>query len=266
MKIKNAYFHLVISIVFVFILLSSARTQENVASDSLPPTDYRLVWQDEFNGTALDARKWRHRYPGPRRYAINHPDAVSLDGQGHLVLRTELYDGLYHTAMIGTEGLFEISYGYFECRARLQREVGHWSAFWLQSPAFGRTRGNTAVSGAEIDIFEYLRKEAEQIHHTLHWDGYREYHKSLSNVPTIPGLGDGWHTFGLLWTEEEYVFYVDGKETWRTQEAISNRDQYLVLSLEVDDWAGDITKAELPDSFYVDYVRVYQKINEDDGE
>lgn len=33
----------------------------------------------------------------------------------------------------------------------------------------------------------------------------------------------------------------------------------FILSLEVGTWAGDIAKAELPDSFYVDYVRVYQK-------
>jgi hypothetical protein len=38
-----------------------------------------------------------------------------------------------------------------------------------------------------------------------------------------------------------------------------NRYTGINLSLEVGPWAGDITKAELPDSFYVDYVRVYQK-------
>ena len=34
----------------------------------------------------------------------------------------------------------------------------------------------------------------------------------------------------------------------------------MILSLEVGKWAGDIAKAELPDHLYVDYVRVYQKI------
>jgi hypothetical protein len=27
---------------------------------------------------------------------------------------------------------------------------------------------------------------------------------------------DGFHTFALYWKAEEYVFFVDGKETWRT--------------------------------------------------
>ena len=69
----------------------------------------------------------------------------------------------------------------------------------------------------------------------------------------------GWHTFSVLWTEKEYIFYIDRKETWRTQQAISQRSQYIILSMEVGKWAGDISKATLPDSLYVDYVRVYQK-------
>jgi len=33
---------------------------------------------------------------------------------------------------------------------------------------------------------------------------------------------EGWHTFGLSWKPDEYIFYVDGKETWRTKRAISH--------------------------------------------
>jgi beta-glucanase (GH16 family) len=68
----------------------------------------------------------------------------------------------------------------------------------------------------------------------------------------------GFHTFGLLWTPEEYVFYVDGQETWRTQAGgVSQVPEYLLLSDEVGDWGGDIETAKLPDEFQVDYVRVY---------
>jgi hypothetical protein len=51
---------------------------------------------------------------------------------------------------------------------------------------------------------------------------------------------------------------VDGKETWRTDKGVSHRPEYMILSLEVGEWAGDISKAELPDHLYVDYVRVYK--------
>jgi hypothetical protein len=34
----------------------------------------------------------------------------------------------------------------------------------------------------------------------------------------------------------------------------------MILSLEVGNWAGDISTAELPDHLYVDYVRVYKEV------
>jgi hypothetical protein len=54
-----------------------------------------------------------------------------------------------------------------------------------------------------------------------------------------------------------YVFYIDRQGVWRTQEALSHRPRYAILSVEVGPWAGDIRQAALPDTLYVDYVRVY---------
>jgi beta-glucanase (GH16 family) len=226
---------------------------------AIPVKGYTLVWSDEFDGATLDLNKWDYRGLGPRRDAVNVKDTVTLDGKGHLVLTTKKQGDTYHTAMIGTQGKFEATFGYFECRVRLQKQVGHWSAFWLQTPTMAKPLNNPAIAGTEIDIFEYLRREGDTLHHTLHWDGYGKHHKSAKKTPRIPGLSRGWHTFGLLWTEKEYVFYVDGKETWRTGKAVSQRAEYMILSLEVGKWAGAIAKARLPDSLTVDYVRVYQE-------
>ncbi len=65
-------------------------------------------------------------------------------------------------------------------------------------------------------------------------------------------------TFGLLWLPDEYIFYVDGKETWRSKTGgVCQVPQYMLLSDEIGSWAGDISRAKLPDRFLVDYVRVY---------
>jgi len=228
-------------------------------SADIPVAGYTLVWSDEFDGTTLDTNKWCHRRLGRRRDAINVEDCASLDGWGHLVLTTRRSGEAIHTAMIGTDRAFETTFGYFECRAKLQTQVGHWSAFWLQSPTIGEELGDTEVSGTEIDVYEYLRNFGDDVVHNLHWDGYGEHHQTVGGRATVPGLSAGWHTFGVLWTEDGYVFYVDGEETWRSDEAVSKRPQYMILSLEVGPWAGDIADATLPDSLYVDYVRVYQK-------
>ena len=253
----NKWFIALISMAgFLFVSENSA----GVTSD-IPVKGYELVWSDEFDGTTLDMTKWNYRDLGPRRNAINVKNTVSLDGKGHLVLTTRRKGKKYQTAMIGTQKKFETTFGYFECRVELQKQVGHWSAFWLQSPRMGKEIGNVFKAGAEIDIFEYARKDKDIIHHTVHWDGYKKDKKSEGKRPRISGLSKGWHTFGLLWTDEEYVFYVDGKETWRTSDAISGQNEFIILSLEVGEQAGDISKAVLPDNLYVDYVRVYKKKN-----
>ena len=243
-------------------LLGIACSPGQPAAD-IPVDGYVLVWSDEFDGDELDAQKWRPRRLGRRRDAINVTDTIAVDGQGHLVLTTRRNGDVYETAMMGTDETFLTTYGYFECRAKLQTQVGHWSAFWIQSPAIDKDFDNTEVTGTEIDVYEYLTNFGDDVVHNLHWNGYAERHKTIGGRATVPGLSQGWHTFGVLWTEEGYIFYVDGQETWRTNQAISKQPQYMILSLEVGPWAGDIAEATLPDHLYVDYVRVYQKAETD---
>jgi hypothetical protein len=52
---------------------------------------------------------------------------------------------------------------------------------------------------------------------------------------------------------DEYIIYVDGKETWRSKAGgVCQVPQYILLSDEIGNWAGDIAKAKLPDQFLVD--------------
>jgi beta-glucanase (GH16 family) len=83
-------------------------------------------------------------------------------------------------------------------------------------------------------------------------------HKQAGTRVEIPGINMGYHTFGLLWTPGEYVFFVDGVETWRTTEAVSQIPEYMILSVELSGWGGDVTQATLPDEILFDYVRVYE--------
>lgn len=62
----------------------------------------------------------------------------------------------------------------------------------------------------------------------------------------------------LWWTPTEYIYYIDGRETWRINPGkISALPHYIKLSDETATWCKDISKAVLPDAFHVDYVRVY---------
>ncbi len=223
-----------------------------------PSDDYKLVWADEFDGTELDTTKWGYRILGPRGDAILVKECVALDSESNLVLTTRKAGDHIETAMIGTEGKFETTFGYFEARMKFQTQPGHWSAFWLQSSTMAKI-GDPKVNGTEIDIIELFGTDRKTMFMNLHWDGYGEEHKKTGSKHADSSLAKGWHVVGLEWNPEEYIFYLDGKEVWRTNEAVSHAKEYIIPSLEVRDWAGDISKAILPDNLYVDYVRVYSR-------
>ena len=142
---------------------------------------------------------------------------------------------------------------------QLQKQPGHWSAFWIMGDGVNKV-GSGGRDGTEIDIYEKPWLD-DRVQQTLHWDGYGKDHKTVGNVAKVSGVMEGWHTFGLWWKPDEYIFYVDGKETWRTKASgVCQVPEYIKLSDEIGDWAGDIKKATLPDAFLVDYVRVYDVV------
>ena len=247
---------------FLLLGLAAIAAKAGESDDQLPPAPegktWKLVWHDEFDGTKLDASKWD--VPNNRRRdGWWSPKAVSLDGEGHLAIST-LKDGdRYLDACVRTREKFEHAHGYYVARIKLQAQPGHWSAFWLYNTSVGKI-GNEGRDGTEIDIMEKPWLD-DRVQHALHWDGYGEAHKSKGEVATVPGVMDGFHTFALCWQADEYVFFVDGKETWRTAAGgVCQVPLYIKLSDEIGKWGGDITMAKLPDRFLVDYVRVYDLV------
>ncbi len=247
-------------------IVSNVHRLVTTVRSQAPPAGYQLVWSDEFDGTTLDLSKWSHRGLGRRRDALNVADAVSVGG-GQLTIATYTSGGKHCTGMIGTEGKFERRFGYWEARVRFEGAPGMWSAFWIQTPTFGRPPNDPATAGTEIDVIEHRVSDQSgkdisgPAHHAVHIGGA----KSQSHVTEDLKLGSGFHTFGVQWTETEYHFFVDGKRTW-TATPVSKRPQYIILSSEVQDksWAGAIPaggygpRESSKTRMVVDYVRFYE--------
>jgi beta-glucanase (GH16 family) len=83
-------------------------------------------------------------------------------------------------------------------------------------------------------------------------------HKTVGQKVTDTGIKSGFHQFGLEWTKDEYIFYVDGKETWRSSSAVSQRKEFMILSTELTGWGGDPALGNFPDEVVFDFVRVYK--------
>ncbi len=244
--------------VTVLLLCSvAALAQEPVDALPIIPDGmaWKLVWQDAFEGATLDRSKWDVP-SGRRRDGWWSPLAVSLDGAGHLMMMTFKDGDRFVDGCVRTKGKFEHAYGYFVARIKLHEQPGHWPAFWLFNSGVHNV-GNAGRDGTEIDIMEKPFPD-DRVNHAVHWDATGKHLKSKHKEAEIPGVMEGWHTFAVWWKTDEYIFYVDGKETWRTSAGgVCQVPLYIKLSDEIGEWAGDITKAALPDYFLVDYVRVY---------
>ncbi len=236
--------------------------------DRLPPVTpgkrWDLVWSDEFDGTNVDETKW-NIVEGKRNDVIRSRKAVSLDGQGHLIMSIFKEGSKSYDGWVDTKGKFEHRFGYYTARIKLQTSTGHWSAFWLQTPATTNVDGS-GRDGSEIDIMEKPGL-SEVVNHAIHWDGYGKDHKSEGVRSVNPGVTNGWHTFSLWWTDKVYVFYVDDYEVWRTQAGgVCQVPAELRLTDEASakegNWAGSVLTASLPDAWYVDYVRVFDLVDE----
>jgi hypothetical protein len=233
------------------------------------------VWNDEFDGTAIDESKWvfgggTEADPSPRRDGFWVREAMVLDGEGHLVMRTYVKDGKVFDGEIDTSGKFEHAFGYYEARMDVNKQEGHWGAFWLMGGDWGETgKDEGALDGVEIDVMERPWSSPETgmlTNHAIHWDGYVEG-ANTSFASSTPGIMEGFHTFGLWRAEDMYRFYIDGIEVWATEAGgICPLPLPLILSDEVGSniffGAGTLDPAKLPDRTLVDYVRVWDLVAE----
>jgi len=259
------------------LFLSACQTTEDFA-DNRP--GWRLTFSDDFDGVgAPDPKKWQSESYN-RRDNPDGPDGwwepknVRLDGEGNLILSvtqipnrnrdTDPYD--FAAGMVSTKGLFEQKYGRFEMRGRLPRKTGWWAAFWLFSKG-AADAGHQGRDGTEIDIVEGFG-QSDSLKHALHWDGASDDPQSRDKSFDWGGVSDGFHTYAVEWSPSEYVFFVDGVETWRTSAGgVSQVPAYIKLTAEISseawaltqDWAGPINPSDFPDNFVIDYVKVWTK-------
>lgn len=219
---------------------------------------YKLFWEDQFDGDRLDPDKWAVRGIGPRAIGFVTAEAVAVK-DGFLILSAYLQDDKIQFGAVGTQDKFMTKYGWFECRAQLQKSAGVWAAFWIQSTDIAKGE-DPAVFGAEIDIMEFFKKLGTDIvSHNVHW-AYGPNQQTTHGMQSyLKGVSEGFHTFALEWTPEMYVFYIDGYKFYEVTQAISHIDEYMILSMELPSKMEELKNAVFPDEFIVDYVKVYKK-------
>lgn len=242
-------------------------------------TGWQLVFEDTFEGDALDSGKWVTCYwwddqgctnLGNKELEWYLPENVSV-GEGVLRLRAQpqvtvrpeaTYD--YSSGMVTTgrrtyertdPPKFEFQYGYAEARARVPVGKGLWPAFWLLP--------SRQIPLPEIDVMEVLGHEPDELHFNFHYRDTLDNRRKVGTAITTPELSQAWHTYAVEWSPESIVWYFDGVEQWRYESAahVPHEPMYLILNLAVGGaWAGAPDEAtRFPADLLVDHVRVWQR-------
>lgn len=173
--------------------------------------------------------------------------AMTISATPLTAAQQALADGQeYSSGILTTELSFAASSGYIEISADVPDEQGFLSAFFLL-PADGDW-------SAEIDVFEILGSSPDKLFTNVWNDG-----TGNSESFEIAGLSDGFHTYGLLWTDTTIEWYVDGVLV-RSEPNTITEPMYLATALIVDStWTGspDAT-TDFSDGLSIDYIHVYE--------
>lgn len=197
-----------------------------------PPevSDWRLVWNDEFDGDSINTDNWTHEVncvgggnQEQQCYTDDPANSFVADGNLNIVaIPTPADAGLplpYTSARLNTANKFDFKYGRIEMRAQLPSGQGSWPAFWMLPTDY--VYGGWPRSG-EIDIMEAVNlgvtdprdgTDQRSIYGTLHY-GQEWPNNDESGVeftfPEGENPADSFHIYALEWQEGEMRWYIDG--------------------------------------------------------
>ena len=164
-----------------------------------------LVWQDEFNGTELNAADWNYEV-GPaccnnELEYYQKPNTSVHDGLLEIIAKKETVGGRdYTSSRLTTASKKDFQYGRIDIRALLPKGKGIWPALWMLGSSINTGTGWPGCG--EIDIMEMIGGGAgfdNVVHGTSHWDngGHQQDTGDLALTSGI--LADEYHVFSVVW-------------------------------------------------------------------
>ncbi len=254
--------------------------KDSAYSSPLAYDNYTLVWQDEFNGTVLDAANWTHELGdgcpelcgwGNNEKVWYSPESTDVK-DGKLIITanpdTE-HQGYWTGARIITNGKVDFQFGRIDIRAKLPETKGQWPALWLLGT--NRLKKGWPYCG-EIDIMEEKGHMPHQVRGTIHYKGTNNYLNSSSTKYELKysDFSDDFHVFSIEWTKELIKFYVDdqlyGEQIFSAHNIVPDDNPflkpfYMIINNAVGGvYGGDPDATSVfPQTLEVDYVRYFKE-------
>lgn len=264
-----------ISILGQLFSFMTTRAPIKAYGEALDLTGYELVFEDEFDGDSLNTDVWNYRAMGASHGGFYSADVVSVH-DGNLFIEPQyLENGSYGAGWYAAQLALneKYTYGYFECRCVCSHLRGFWSAFWLQNPhSYDADISKGGPGGAEIDIMEAnadnstIAPGKDAVLSCIHVNGGKNDKTEGSDTSGAVyfygnNIYEEYNTYGVLWNEDEYIFYINGVESIRSawSDGASRVPEEVILSVCIP--AGNLDninqKGEVG-TMKVDYVRIYQ--------
>jgi len=229
------------------------------------PTDgYKLVWEDDFNGTELNRKYWNVEVNGDGggngelQYYSDRPQNVKVEN-GNLVLTAvrENYRGKSFTSgRINSNKKVVFGKGKIEARIKFPKtEKGLWPAFWMMGNDYNE---NGWPKCGETDIIEMGHKNGwvspnqsdRYFNGALHWGPAWDVTANQEHTFNAPySLQDGtYHTLTCVIDDEHINMYLDdtynyfsfdlstdrnNPDDWYNTYSVFTKDQFILFNLAV---------------------------------
>jgi beta-glucanase (GH16 family) len=193
---------------------------------------WKLVFNDEFTGAALNTDNWdtwspltsdglpselHSRAPENNQQIYWDDNVVVSDGTVKLITKheTTTWFGVtrpYTSGMIFSKSPYAFTKGRFDIRCKLPSTYGSdliWPAFW----AWGPTPNNPAVGPTEIDVFEFCGYDWTAPRSDLHRELYCYNSEGIGASNTWNSnidFSSSFHVFSVVWDDFFVKWYVDG--------------------------------------------------------
>lgn len=266
---------------------TNTEAEESVEIEMDPA--YKLVWEDNFDGTELNRDDWNVELHDPGWVNAEWQEYVDCEDNiyvkdGNLVIQPIKmkvdHKDYYTSGRVNTQNKHDFLYGRFEARLKVPSGKGYLPAFWMM-PTDESFYGQWPKCG-EIDIMEVMGQSTDTLHGTLHF-GEPHSQKQGTYILEDGNFADEFHVFACEWEPGEMRFYVDNELYFTEHDWFTKRngfdevtypapfDQpfYMILNVAVGgSWVGyPDASTEFGENaqMVVDYVRVYQKDEYDEN-
>jgi len=204
-------------------------TVGTTTTTTVPIVQWRTIWEDQFNGTEVDAALWEVEHStfgdGNNELQCYEPANASIaDGSLTLEARRQIVTCPNGSTRAYSSGLLRSrqawAYGAVEVRAKAPPGAGFMPAVWLLPTSY--PYGKEGRSG-EIDVMEVVTSDPSAARVTAHWNhkgdcgwGCQRYGQRV--VVSGADTTSAFHTYRLEWEPGRLAWLIDGDPVYELGE------------------------------------------------